>query len=38
MILVPDELQADLYKAEIAPNLRDGAPSPSPMGSPSISR
>jgi ketol-acid reductoisomerase len=24
MILVPDELQADLYKAEIAPNLRDG--------------
>ncbi|MCW5715209.1 MAG: ketol-acid reductoisomerase [Bauldia sp.] len=25
MILVPDELQGDLYKAEIAPNLRDGA-------------
>ncbi len=25
MILVPDELQADLYKAEIGPNLRDGA-------------
>ncbi|MGV8839315.1 MAG: ketol-acid reductoisomerase [Bauldia sp.] len=25
MILVPDELQGDLYKAEIAPNIRDGA-------------
>ncbi|MGD9738745.1 MAG: ketol-acid reductoisomerase [Bauldia sp.] len=25
MILVPDELQSDLYKAEIAPHIRDGA-------------
>ncbi|MHA1559130.1 MAG: ketol-acid reductoisomerase [Alphaproteobacteria bacterium] len=25
MILVPDELQADIYKDEIAPNIRDGA-------------
>jgi ketol-acid reductoisomerase len=25
MILVPDELQGDLYKAEIAPHIRDGA-------------
>ncbi len=25
MILVPDELQADLYRDEIAPNIRDGA-------------
>ena len=25
MILVPDELQADLYKSDIAPNIRDGA-------------
>jgi len=25
MILVPDELQGDMYKAEIAPNIRDGA-------------
>jgi ketol-acid reductoisomerase len=25
MVLVPDELQAELYKAEIAPNIRDGA-------------
>ena len=25
MILVPDELQADLFKSQIAPNIRDGA-------------
>jgi ketol-acid reductoisomerase len=25
MILVPDELQADLYRSEIAPHIRDGA-------------
>ncbi len=25
MIVTPDELQADIYKQEIAPNLRDGA-------------
>jgi ketol-acid reductoisomerase len=25
MMLTPDELQADIYKAEIEPNLRDGA-------------
>src|SRR5688572_8014509 len=25
MILVPDELQADVYKADIAPHIRDGA-------------
>jgi ketol-acid reductoisomerase len=25
MILLPDELQADVYKAEIEPNLKDGA-------------
>ena len=25
MILVPDELQADIYKDDIAPNIRDGA-------------
>src|SRR3954471_1185237 len=25
MILAPDELQAAIYKAEIAPNIRDGA-------------
>jgi ketol-acid reductoisomerase len=25
MILLPDELQADIYKNEIAPNLKDGA-------------
>jgi ketol-acid reductoisomerase len=25
MVLVPDELQADLYKDHLAPNLRDGA-------------
>lgn len=25
MMLVPDELQADIYKNEIAPNIRDGA-------------
>ena len=25
MVLVPDELQADLYRDEIAPNIRDGA-------------
>jgi ketol-acid reductoisomerase len=25
MMLTPDELQADIYKAEIAPNIRDGA-------------
>lgn len=25
MMLVPDELQADLYRDEIAPNIRDGA-------------
>ena len=25
MILVPDELQADLFKSEIVPNIRDGA-------------
>src|SRR5246127_3309429 len=25
MILTPDELQGDIYRAEIAPNIRDGA-------------
>jgi ketol-acid reductoisomerase len=25
MMLTPDELQADIYKDEIAPNIRDGA-------------
>src|SRR5690606_8861568 len=25
ILLTPDELQADIYKAEIAPNIRDGA-------------
>jgi ketol-acid reductoisomerase len=25
MMLTPDELQADIYKADIAPNIRDGA-------------
>ena len=25
MMLIPDELQADTYKADIAPNIRDGA-------------
>ena len=25
MVLVPDELQADLYKDELAPNMKDGA-------------
>jgi ketol-acid reductoisomerase len=25
MMLTPDELQADIYKAEIEPNIRDGA-------------
>ncbi|MEO9229798.1 MAG: ketol-acid reductoisomerase [Devosia sp.] len=25
MMLIPDELQADAYKADIAPNIRDGA-------------
>src|SRR5262249_19535217 len=25
MILTPDELQGDIYRAEIAPNVRDGA-------------
>jgi ketol-acid reductoisomerase len=25
MMLIPDELQADVYKAEIEPNIRDGA-------------
>ena len=25
MMAVPDELQADLYRTEIAPNIRDGA-------------
>jgi ketol-acid reductoisomerase len=37
MMATPDELQADIYKDEIAPNIRDGARSPSRTASTCIS-
>ena len=37
MMLAPDELQRDIYRTDIAPNIRDGAALLSPTASTSTS-